>query len=265
MKKTYKIALAVIIVLSMAVDSYAESNLDRVRAVESLSYFVESRFPQLRMQREELSGGFSNGVIGEPDLKAISATVGSIINDTARCAGRLWIHRELYNSVKRWDGLGGRIARCDIIGYDNISQLIAGIDPELDIALVDIKDLEKLALMEGHGLDNAVLLSFGNARLEYMDQIAVSLILIRELRHRLQEIERQEILEIPEFHALKALLASLMVERNSFPDEDVMNIIPGPGLPFARRALTILQHSIRPMQKEDLKKIRAIQSAVRGV
>jgi hypothetical protein len=264
-KKMRIIAPCVLIILLLAGPVCAESNMDRIRAVESLSYFVEARFGAARLHRNDLDNRLTENLREPLDLDLISLTVASMLSSEDSGRGRLWVHKDFRRTVEKWGRLGGRLARDRIIVYDNTSRLIRDFNPKDDLAIMQTRDLERLALRNGHNLQNAVILSPLEIRLEYMDQIFVSLLLIRELKSMLTEDRPESVVETDKFITLRSLLETLLAMRSGFANNDILDMIPQAGLTFARRALAILQNSMNPIRRQDLKPIREVQTTLRGV
>jgi len=263
------IVIAVLFLAYSASMLYSAESMDRIRAVESFFYLVEARFANAYMHRLSTADlSLNKDLRGMIDRDLICLTVSSILRAEELNKGRLWVHRSFWRKIERWDRFNGRIAGDRIIRYDSVPELMGGFNAKEDVAILQRGDLEALgrgAFGEIGNLREGVILAPLSARPEYVDQIFISLILMRELKGMLFDGEPElEIATAYQFRTLKSLLESLFAMKSGFADRDVFNMIPQPGIPFQMRAFAILQNSMMPITREDLERIRLIQEAVRG-
>jgi len=181
----------------------------------------------------------------------------------------LWVLRSHYRTVERWCRLSRIVSLDKIAVYDEIDELAASIDTDNDLAILLRDDIEQLArdlFKEKRGLKDAVVLAPLKVRLEYMDQLLISLILIRELKEAYRQAgDPSALYATAQFKTLKVLLESLFAMRSGFKQIDILKMIPQPGLAFEIRAFAILQNSLLPIRKEDFERIRVVQTAVRSI
>lgn len=248
-----------------------QENMNRIRAIEALFYLlVEAKFTDAH-RLKALSGNLSGGKdLRTPlDFDIISVTVNSILKNEILGEGRLWIHRSFWRKVRdKWDGLGGKIDRDRIVVYEDVKEFVRGFNQEEDIALMYSKDVDRLALeLFGNGsiLNEAVILSPLDIHLEYLDQYIIALVLIDELKEMIKEHPPEEVIASNRFRTLRSVLESLLAWRAGFDNEDILNMIPRPDLPFEVRVFILMQHSMMPIRKEDIERIRKIQSAVDNI
>jgi len=266
MFKGVRIILIVCLILVSAKSHvYADDTMDMIRAVESLTYFVASRFLAAAAHRENIDRGEAYTLKKPIDLSLIAITVEPLLAEEERSGGCLWIHRSARRIGERWSGLSGILSKDRIVFYDDVDDLVERFDSKEDMAILRTEDLEILVLKGVRGLEDAAMLSPLEVRLEYMDQIVVSLLLLKELRGLIRRDGADTVLKSAKFKTLKALLEVLLARSSGFSDKDVLEMIPQETLPFARRALAILQRSMNPIRREDLEVIREIQTAFRSV
>ncbi|MFH1753115.1 MAG: hypothetical protein ABH875_02935, partial [Candidatus Omnitrophota bacterium] len=261
-----KIFLIVCLSLLCARSSiYADDTMDRIRAVESLMFFVESRFPHVLTRSRDIEIGIPYGLSEPLDLKLISDTVNSLLTQDLLPKGRLWLHRSYRKTSERWSRFSHILPNESIVFYDSVEDILDRFDPAEDVAIFRTRDLEALAISGTDRFEDAVILSPIEIRLEYMDLIAISLILVKELRDMIAIDGIDTAKKSAEFMTLKVLFGLLTADRAGLNDIDLLAIIPHPAWPFARRALTILQRSMNPIRREELEDIRKVQSSFKSV
>ncbi len=266
MSRGLRIILIVCLILASARSLVrADDNMDRIRAVESMAYFVESRFPAVTIHREAMARREDHPLKEPIDFSLISTTVNPLLVEEGRSGGCLWMHRSARKIGERWSGFSGILSKDRIVFFDDVADLVARFDSKEDMAILRTEDLEALVLKGVRNLENAAILSPLEVRLEYMDQIVVSLVLLKELRGLIEIDGAEAVLKSAKFKTLKVLLEALLARHSGLSDKDAFEMIPQVALPFARRALNILQRSMNPIRREDLEIIRQIQTSFRSV
>ncbi|NQT06063.1 MAG: hypothetical protein HQ575_00825 [Candidatus Omnitrophica bacterium] len=257
------IVIFLVISVSLAGRAWAGENMDRIRAVEALYLLmVEQQFfsASAPVSLEDLRAPLDQDLIA-------SSVVASLSGDGLD-KGRLWVHKSFWRAFSKWDRFNGRIGSERVIRYEDTEELLAQVDPECDMIIMARKDLLALArdLSRDKGvLDEAVIISPLDIRLEFVDHCIVSMVLMKDVRRMLESQAKSVVVSLPEFRALHAILESLFARRSGFNDGDILRMVPHNGLSFEARALTILQGSMAPIRQEDLRRIRKIQTTLIGV
>lgn len=268
MKKPFILLLAAVLIFASIPDiSGAQESLDRIRAAEAFFYLVEARFPNVFMPRRNLRDACT---VKMPfDAHLIQLAAGSVSRSDNLRQTTLWVNKNFRRVIDKWDRFGGRIEKGRIVVYEDLNMLIENFNPGEDLVIMHQEDLRILTTGFSDGkrvaLEEAVILSPMNLHLEYMDQFLVALFLMRELKDSLRTHDPHIVKASSQFMALRILLESLIGGAIGLRDNDILNMIPQGDIPFELRMLTIQQNSMSPIRREDMERIRKVQSTFRSV
>ncbi len=258
--------IIIVTLLSFTHPIFGQDCMDRIRAIEAFPHLVAARLVNARilgLRAKELRSGEDLRL--PLDAELISSVAGSALKTNALNRGRLWIHSSFARLVEDWDRFDGRLDEKRIVKFKDLSELIKGFDGTDDIALLRTADIE--ALLKGgadgrRALKDGVILSPLSIHLEYLDQLLLSLVLIRDLKTILSEEGGIAACSREEFKALRILLESLLAWKRGFSDEEILSMIPHKGLSFEERLFMILFYSQVPIGRQDLDRIRPIHDAM---
>lgn len=264
-RKLRLIIAGVSILMYLAQPAQASENLDRIRAAESISYFVWARFPEINLRPNIPTELFTSYRREGQDASNFSSAIDGVLNGENENGRRLWVHRAFGKLAEKWKGMGGIASVCSVVVYDDVSELRGEFNPDNDLVIMRPRDLEGFVFSPDAGMRDAVILTPADIKHEYMDHIVVSLLLIERLKVLIKEGDPASILKTDEFRSLKVLLGALFSMSSGIGDSNILNMIPRSDVSFAIRALSILENSLAPIRRENIDRLRSMRASFKSV